>query len=147
MADTTDDFEGIVSGLADSPFYGAVQEAQAKLHRENPGSWIDVKTIGHAAWRELTPIQRAQALDGLFSAYVRRVNDERRAARLDQAAAEVKTYLEADDEHLLHDALSSVRPIGEETEVNGVCASALANVLDELDLLRHRLAMARRDDT
>jgi hypothetical protein len=123
-----------------------VPEPRRRLDRETPGSWIDVKDIGHAAWRELTPIQQAKSLDGLFVAYVLRINDEQRAARLNQAAAEVKTYLEPDDEHLLYDALSAVRPIGEDTAVDGVCASALANVLNELDLLRHRLAMARQDD-
>ncbi|MER5470843.1 hypothetical protein [Streptomyces sp. NPDC002685] len=140
-------FDEIAADLADSsPFYGAVQEARTKLHREHP-SGVDVTLIGHEAWRQLTPIQQAQALDGLFVAYIVRLHDEERSARLTAAAAEVKTYLEGDDEHILHDALSAVRPIGEETAVDGVCASALANVLDELDLLRHRLAMATRDDT
>ncbi|MFE4701429.1 hypothetical protein ACFRIC_30645 [Streptomyces sp. NPDC056738] len=126
-------------------WYAAVQEAQAKLHREDPGAWIDVKAIGHAAWRELTPVEQAHALDDLFVAYVLRVNDEQRAARLDQAAAEVKTYLVGDDEHILQDQLGTVdRPIAEDTEVK-VCASALANVLDELDLIRHRLSMRDRE--
>ncbi|MFE9432188.1 hypothetical protein [Streptomyces sp. NPDC006640] len=126
-------------------WYAAVQEAQAKLHREDPGAWIDVKAIGHAAWRELTPVEQAHALDDLFVAYIMRIHDEQRADRLDKAAAEVKTYLVPDDEHLLQDALSAVdRPIPEDAEVK-VCASALANVLDELDLIRHRLAM--RDQT
>ncbi|MFJ9376838.1 hypothetical protein [Streptomyces sp. NPDC101455] len=138
------EFDDIASALTNSSvWYAAVQEARAKLHREHPHG-VDVALIGHEAWRQLTPIQQAQALDGLFVAYVVRLHDEERAARLDQAAAEVKTYLEGDDEHILHDALGAVRPIGEDTEV-GVCASALANVLDELDLLRHRLAM--RDET
>ncbi|MFF2511667.1 hypothetical protein [Streptomyces sp. NPDC058086] len=139
-------FDEIAASLADtSAFYGAVQEARAKLHREHPGG-VDVTLIGHEAWRQLTPVQQAQALDGLFVAYIVRLHDEERAAKLNAAAAEVKTYLEGDDEHMLHDALGAVRPIGEDTEVNGICASALANVLDELDLLRHRLAMAKRDD-
>lgn len=132
--------EGIDSG---SDLYAAVQEARSRLHRERPGG-VDVALIGHMAWRELTPLQQARALDGLFVAYIVRLHDEERAAKLDAAAAEAKTYLEGDDEHLLHDALGSVRPIGEDTEVT-VCASALANVLDELDLIRHRLAMRDQD--
>ncbi|MGW2226827.1 hypothetical protein [Streptomyces formicae] len=139
------DFNEIVSEMVSgSDLYAAVQEARTKLHREHPGS-IDVTLIGHEAWRQLTPVQQAHALDGLFVAYIVRLHDEERAAKLDAAAAEAKTYLEGDDEYLLHDALGAVRPIGEDTEVNGVCASALANVLDELDLLRHRLAMTKRD--
>ncbi|WP_405585350.1 hypothetical protein [Streptomyces sp. NBC_01092] len=138
-------FDEIASSIDDSSaFYGAIQEARAKLHREHPGG-VDVTLIGHEAWRQLTPVQQAQALDGLFVAYIVRLHDEERAAKLNDAAAEVKTYLEGDDEHVLHDALSAVRPIGENTEVNGVCASALANVLDELDLLRHRLAMSKSE--
>lgn len=139
-------FDEIASSLADSSsFYGAVQEARTKLHREHPGG-IDVVLIGHEAWRQLTPVQQAQALDGLFVAYIVRLHDEERAARLDTAAAEVKTYLQGDDEHILRDALFGIQPLGEDATVDGVCASALANVLDELDLLRHRLAMAKRDD-
>lgn len=125
-------------------WYGAIQEARSKLHREHP-SGVDVALIGHEAWRQLTPIQQAKALDGLFVAYIVRLHDEERASRLDAAAATVKTYLEGDDEHILYDALGTVgRPIAEDAEV-AVCASALANVLDELDLVRHRLAMARRE--
>lgn len=139
-------FDEIASSLADtSAFYGAIQEARAKLHREHPGG-VDVTLIGHEAWRQLTPVQQAQAFDGLFVAYIVRLHDEERAAKLNAVAAEVKTYLQGDDEHILHDALGTVRPIGEDTEVKA-CASALANVLDELDLLRHRLAMAKHDDT
>ncbi|MEU6344454.1 hypothetical protein ABZ883_26300 [Streptomyces sp. NPDC046977] len=122
----------------------AFREAQAAMHREQPGG-VDVVEIGHRAWRALHPIEQAKALDALFTAYAVRLHDEERAARLDQAAAEVKTYLEGDDEHILQDALNGVRPIGEDTTVDGVCASALANVLDELDLLRHRLAMATKE--
>ncbi|MCX4578147.1 hypothetical protein OHB41_34155 [Streptomyces sp. NBC_01571] len=135
------DFNQIVSGMAgNTDLYAAVQEARAKLHREHPHG-VDVAKIGYEAWRQLTPVQQAQSLDGLFVAYIVRLHDEERAARLDAAAAEVKTYLEGDDEHLLHDALSGIRrPIDEEAEIN-VYASALSNVLDELDLLRHRLAM------
>lgn len=123
-------------------WYAAVQEASARMHREQPGG-VDVAAIGHEAWRQLTPLQQAQALDGLFVAYIVRLHDEERAALLDQAAAEAKTYLQDDDEYLLHDALNAVRPITADTKVNGVCATALASVLDELDLLRHRLAMAK----
>ncbi|MFJ7242359.1 hypothetical protein ACIQWB_35270 [Streptomyces olivaceus] len=139
-----DGFAEITAAIdSDNVFHGAIQAARTKLHNQQPGG-VDVALIGHEAWRQLTPIQQAHALDGLFVAYILRLHDEERSRRLDQAAAEIKTYLEGDDEHLLQDALGTVRPIGEDTEVT-VCASALANVLDELDILRHRLAMAKRD--
>jgi hypothetical protein len=118
----TDDFEDIVTSAADSTgFYAAVQEASAELLREHPGG-VDVVQIGHRAWKQLTPVQQAHALDGLFRAYVVQVGEEERAAQLDQAAADVKTYLEADDEYLL------------------------SNVWDALALLRHRLAMAKKGE-
>ncbi|MDH2392350.1 hypothetical protein QCN29_26945 [Streptomyces sp. HNM0663] len=141
-------FDEIASAFTSSTdWYAAVQEAQGRLHREHPRG-IDVAKIGHAAWKQLTPLQQARALDDLFVAYICRLHDEERAAALDAAAAEVKTYLEGEDEYLLHSALNEVRPsgIGTDTVVDGVCASALANVLDELDLLRHRLVMAKASD-
>lgn len=142
------DFEQIASAFtSNTDWYAAVQEARARMHREQPGG-IDVASIGHEAWKQLTPLQRAKTLDDLFVAYICRLHDEERTTALDAAAAEAKTYLEGDDEYILHDALSSVRPsgIGPGTTVAGVCASALSNVLDELDLLRHRLAMAKLQD-
>ncbi|RLL68163.1 hypothetical protein [Streptomyces sp. Z26] len=142
----TDDeqFEDITANLSTtSTLYGAMQEARATMHRAHPGG-IDVTLIGHEAWRQLTPVQRAQALDELFTAYLVRLSEEERYAQLDTQAATVGTYLQLDDEHVLQDALEPARPIREDTEVDGVCASALANVLDELDLLRHRLAQKGR---
>lgn len=148
MADTTDGFDDIVSELSHtSSLYGAVQEARAKLHREHPGG-VDVARIGHEAWRQLTPMQQAQSLDGMFVAYIVRLHDEERAQQLDTAAADkTKTYLEPDDEHILADSLAGADSLGPDAQVDGVCASALSNVLSELDLLRHRLAMAKRNDT
>lgn len=137
------DFEETATAFTNSvPWYAAVQEASAELHREKPGG-VDVALIGHRAWRQLTPVEQAHALDDLFVAYICKLHDEQRAARLDDASASVKTYIEGDDEYLLQDALNGVRPISDDTTVDGVCASALSNVLDELDLLRHRLAMAK----
>lgn len=139
------EFNEIASAITNSrDWYAAIQQSRTLLHRENPNG-VDCSTIGHHAWRQLTPIQQAKALPDLFTAYVVRLHEEERAAKL-QATASAKTYLEGDDEYILQDALTSVRPIGEDTTIDGVCASALANVLDELDLLRHRLAMRDRKD-
>lgn len=141
----TPDFNEIAADLANhgDDFYAQYQESRAILQRQNPGG-VDVTKIGQHAWQQITPVQRAHALDGLFQAYFMKIYDEERAARLDTAAAdETKTYLETDDVYLLHDALSGSHPIGEDTEVNRVCASALCNVLAELELLQHRLAMTK----
>lgn len=138
------DLDDVADGFTTSTdWYAAVQQARAQMHREQPGG-VEVAAIGHAAWRQLTPVQQAHALPDLFVAYIVRLHEEERFRQLQDASAEVKTYLEGDDEHLLQDALGAVRPITEATTVDGVCASALANVLDELDLLRHRLAMAKK---
>lgn len=140
------DFDEIASAFTSSTdWYAAVQETRARLHREHPGG-IDVAKIGHEAWKQLTPIQQARALDGLFVAYICRLHDEERHQQLNAAADdETKTYLEADDEHILADSLAGAAPIGPDTQIDGVCGSALANMLSELDLLRHRLAMAKTD--
>lgn len=139
------EFNEIASAITNSTaWYAAVQEARATLHRDNPGG-VDCATIGHHAWRQLTPIQQAKALDDLFTAYVVQQHEEERHTKLSTAEASVKTYLEGDDEYVLHIALETVRPIDDDTKVDGICASALANVLDELDLLRHRLAMLKTE--
>ncbi|WP_432004552.1 hypothetical protein [Streptomyces parvus] len=137
MADNA--FGEIVSGITapGSTLYGAVQEVRAELHREHPGG-IDIVQIGHEAWRRRTPVQQAHALDGLFVAYIVRLHDEERAARLNRDSAGGRTHLEDDDLAILHDAVASAAPIGPDTEIDGVCASALANTLAELELLQHR---------
>lgn len=136
------DFDEIASAFtSNTDWHAAVQEARARLHREHPDG-IDVAKIGHEAWKQLTPIQQAHALDGLFVAYICRLHDEERGTAFDTAAAEVKSYLDGDDEYVLQVALNKARPIGKGTVVDGIDAAALSNVLDELDLLRHRLTMA-----
>ncbi|MFF1743532.1 hypothetical protein [Streptomyces mirabilis] len=130
-------------------FYSLVHAALAVKLREQPtGSSVGLIEIGHAAWRQLTPIEQAHTLDTLFTAYIRRVIDEDRERQLSAAAADdTKTYLEPDDLPLLAECLSYVEVIDDGTQLEGVPASSLHNVLSEIDLLRHRLAMTKRDDT
>jgi hypothetical protein len=137
------DFE-MPEGWSDNDWYAAVQEARTHLARESPHG-VDAKLIGHRAWRQLTPVQQAHALDALFAAYIVRLHDEERAAQLNQADQTVKTFLQGDEEHALQQVLGTVRPITEDTTVR-VSAADLVNILDELDLVRHRLDMARRED-
>lgn len=138
---TDGDFDDIVAMAADpTGLDAAIREATAELLRETPGGATTV-AIGHRAWRQLTPVQQAHALDGLFHAYVLRLNEEDRYDQIAQAAAAVKTYLSGDEEIEMHRALGEVRPISDDTTVT-VSAVDLSNVLDELVLVRHRLAMA-----
>lgn len=135
-------FARIVASPEDSTgLIAAVREASAKLLRKQP-SGVNVVQIGHHAWRQLTPVQQAHALDLLFTAFVLQLNEEDRAGQIGQAAAAVTTYLTGDEEIELHAALGEVRPIDAITPVT-VNALDLSNVLDELELVRHRLAMAK----
>lgn len=128
------DFEDIVSADADSTgLVAAVREATAELLREQPNG-ADVVAIGHRAWKQLTPVQQARALDLLFHAFVLQLTDEDQTSRLADASASVKSYLQG--------ALSAARPIDDDTTVT-VNAADLSNVLDELALIRYRLAMTR----
>jgi hypothetical protein len=145
----TDDekFDDIASAITNSSaWHGAVQQARTEVHRQNPGG-VDLARIGHAAWAKLTPIQQARALPDLFTAYIVRLYEEEREQQLAKAVREQRSYLEPDDEHLLADSLSAVDFTDEAAQVDGVCASALSNLLSEVDLLRHRLNMAQTDGT
>ncbi|WNI16942.1 hypothetical protein [Actinacidiphila sp. ITFR-21] len=139
---TDDTFDDIVTLAGDSTgLIAAVREASAELLRETP-SGVDVVAIGHRAWRQLTPVQQARALDLLFHAFVLQLAEEDRATRVAQGAASVTTYLSGEEEVELHRALGEARPIDDDTSVM-VNAVDLSNVLDELALVRHRLAMAK----
>lgn len=139
------DFDEIATGFTSSNVWrGAVNQASAELHFERPGG-IDVTIIGHRAWKKLTPVEQAEALPDLFSAYIVLLSEREQAEQLAGFEATHETCLEGDDEYLLQDALNGVRPISEDTTVDKVCASALSNVLDEVALLRQRLAKAKSD--
>lgn len=126
-------------------FYSLVQETLRKQREEHAGRSIGLIEIGHAAWRNLTPVEQAHTLDALFTAYITRVIDEEREQALGAAAAsDVKTYLGPDDLPHLAERLGAAGPIGDDTEVE-VYADSLRNILGEIDLLRHRLAMAKND--
>ncbi|MGP4008179.1 hypothetical protein [Streptomyces sp. 4N124] len=136
--DHAEGFDDIVSAISTtSTLHGATQEARARLHREHPGGF-DIARIAHEVWPQLTDVQKVRALEELFTAYVIRLHDEERAARLDRDATSGVTHLEEFDVDVLHDAVAGAAPIGGDTEIDGVCASALHNVLAELELLQHR---------
>lgn len=135
------DFDDIVTAAGDSTgLVAAVREATAELLRETPNG-VDTITIGHRAWKQLTPVQQAHALNPLFHAFVMQLHDEDQSTQIAQATASVKTYLSGEEELELHRALGEVRPLSDDTTVT-VNAVDLSNVLDELVLVRHRLAMA-----
>lgn len=140
MADTTDDFDDIVAGIdTTSGLYAAVQEARAKLRREHPHGY-NLDLVAHEVWPQLSDVAKVRALEVLFTAYVRRLHDEERDMRLNRDAESGVTHLEVDDLAILRDALAGAAPIGSDTEIDGVCGSALLNAIAELELLQHRIA-------
>lgn len=139
-------FEDAVSSFNDSNLlYAAVQEAHAELLREQHEG-VTPEDIGHRAWRTLTPVQQAHALDGLLHVYVMRLHEEEREKQAVRTSETVDTYIEGEEEHDLWTALKDVpRPIEDGATVDGVPAYAVANVLSELALIRRCLAMATQE--
>lgn len=139
-----DDFNEIATGFTSSNIWrGAVHEASAEFHRERPGGG-DVSLIGHRAWKKLTPVEQAEALPDLFSAYIVLLHEREQAEQLSRFEATHETCLTGEEEYELHTALGEVRPITDDTVVK-VSAVDLSNVMDELGLLRTRLAKAKSD--
>ncbi|MFF2077097.1 hypothetical protein ACFVXG_20335 [Kitasatospora sp. NPDC058162] len=135
-------FDGIVpeiqhEGLA---FHAAFNEARQAARRA--GESVDVREYGRRAWQQLTPVQRAYALDGLFGAYFWRIHEEETELRHQADTEAGRTYLHPDDLVTLGESLLYQDGGGEEATVTTL-ASSLSNVLSELDLLRHQLRQAR----
>ncbi|OKI14169.1 hypothetical protein [Streptomyces sp. CB03911] len=128
--------------LDQNAFLGAFNEARQTLLRA--GESVDVCEFGRRAWQQITPLQRAYALDGLFHAYWRAVHDEEEHDRRETKAASATSYLEPGDEDELIEGLLHQTDQEEGATVT-ILAASVANVLAELDLLRHRLEMARAE--
>lgn len=126
---------------------GLYQEVLAEFDRiAKAGKGEVVQNIGLRAWSRLTDEQRHRDWPHALASYVHQVMDEENAKVMDRAVQSATTYLGDFDVTVLSEALHSVRDLignGIEVEIE-VDAQALANVLDELDLLRHRVAMLRQ---
>ncbi|MFJ2580000.1 hypothetical protein [Kitasatospora aureofaciens] len=142
MSKPWETFDSIVSEVRHEghAFHAAFNEVrQASLRTE---ASVDICEYGRRAWQQLTPVQRAYALDGLFAAYFWRIHEEENELR-HQADTEAGTsYLDEGDLLTLHESLLYQDGEGEEATVTTL-ASSLSNVLQELDLLRHQLRNAR----
>jgi hypothetical protein len=110
----------------------------------------DTSLIGLRAWQRLDPQAQARQMPSLLGCYVRRVIDEENSRLLDRAARDTgKSYLGDFDLDSLTDSLFGVRELlghGIDVDVT-VNAEALANVLAELELVQHRLAMRSEPGT
>lgn len=124
-------------------WYAQFLESRAELMRRYPGGF-NTALVGQHAWMRLTPEQRLHALPGLWSAYYQVIAQEEHAQRLNAAAADSTTsYLGDNDEAVLNLSLTDADLTDPDAPLIEVDARALHNVLAELDLLRHRLAMTR----
>lgn len=136
-----DDVVGVMKrpGMA---FDAAFNEVRARAHRSDEA--LEISVFGERAWAEITPMERALALPGLFRAYYWQVyNEETERQRKDDTAAG-RTYLEPDDLVTLSESLFYQERDGETDTVTTI-ASSLSNVLAELALLQHQLAEARTE--
>ena len=144
MTNHWETFAGIVpeiqyEGLA---FHAAFNEVrQASLRTE---ASVDVREYGRRAWQQLTPVQRAYALDSLFSAYFWRINEEETELRHQADTKAGKSYLHPDDLLTLNESLLYQDGDGEGATVTTI-ASSVSNVLQELALVKHQLLNARAE--
>lgn len=119
------------------PLYAAVLATQDCLLRDPAGTTFE--EIGTVAWRSLTKAEQRGALPRVLGAYVHLVHDEERARRLDREARDTThTYLGEFDAGCLWDAATLSPDTAGEVPAD---RQALLNVLCELELLQHRLAI------
>lgn len=125
--------------LQTPPLYQAILDVTA----ENGDGECTLDAIGMVAWERLSGVQRRDALSSLLTVYVTRVREEESSLRLERAAGDdTHTYLAEFDMAMLWDAaLTPANAFGEVP----ADIDALRNVLCELELLQHRLAMRDAD--
>lgn len=118
------------------PLYAAVLETNKALY-----NGMTTERLGLVAWGALTPLQQAEALPYILGVYVHRVYEDERMRRLDRHAADTThTYLDDADTLTLWDAVHD-----SSTDEVFTDRAALLNVLCEVELLQHRLAMRDTD--
>lgn len=142
MSEEFDFEEALATALP--PLYAAILKIQTRLLSES-NDGVDARQIGNAAWESLTFVERIEAMPQLLGAYVHVVYEEERLKRLQQRAEDsAHTYLEDSDVSVLWDSA-----LGVPDEDGEVAADrrALLNVLCELELLTHRLAMRESSET
>jgi len=125
--------------LDQPPLYEAIVNVRA----ENVGAEVTTDVVAMCAWERLSGQQRREALPMLLTVFAMRVHDEEHSRQLDAAARdETHTYLAEFDMAMLWD--SAATPANAFGEVPADIDS-LRNVLCELELLQHRLAMRDND--
>jgi hypothetical protein len=126
------------------PLYAAILDVVGRA-LVNDGDSVSLEGAGLQAWQHLSPVERAESLPALLGAYTRLVHDEETSKRMERRANDsTHTYLDDLDTTLLWEATQS--PADRQGQVRAE-RNALLNVLCELDLLQHRLAMRDADPT
>lgn len=117
-----------------SPLYAAVLRVL-----KDPADSGTTDEIGLRAWQSLSWDQRRGDLPFALGAYVGRVIDDENSRRLDEAAADrTHSYLDDHDWASVWDSAMGDPDYHGDVEVN---RQSLINVVYELELLQHRLAM------
>lgn len=120
-------------------FYQAVLKAFEDLPQQPSG--VETKFLGMAAWHSLTREQQADQLPVVLGAYVQLVHDEEHEMQAEEAAADsTRTYVRVEDIATLWDSVDDRQNQFGEVPAH---RQALLNVLCELELLQHRLAMTK----
>lgn len=119
-----------------SPLYTAV----LRVLRGSEGE--TTTEVGLRAWWLLPVEQRLEELPNALGAYVARVADEERSRQMDEVAVDrTHTYLDGHDMAMAWDAALADPDQHDEIPVD---RQALINILCEVELLQHRLAMRER---
>lgn len=119
------------------PLYAAVIAAFDRLVSNGRGATFE--EIGVEAWRNIDRTDRTAALPLILGAYANLVRDEEESKRITVLAADrTHSYLDHDDVAMLWDSALDKPDRFDEVGAN---QQALMNVLSELELLQHRLAM------
>lgn len=137
------DFDEIAEGIATAGLHSQILASSQLLHKQYPGG-LNIDVIGLHAWNELDEAQRKAELPHLLGCYVRRVSEEENARNMEVAVRDTtKTYIDDFDVTILWEDLYPVlHKIGKGVDIEvTVNAGSLVNVLSELSLLQHRLAM------
>jgi hypothetical protein len=138
------DFEVLAEDMLEPGLYRKVLDEFDKLAGKAGAS---VNLIGQRAWAQLTEEQQRHQWPHVLGAYVRVVMDEENDRLAERNARDLtKNYADSDDVTSLSDSLFAVEKLlghGIELTVE-VDAQALSNVVAEVELLQHRVAMLRQ---
>lgn len=155
------DFDKVVAGFDTSGLQAAYR--QAEQHYDNTfreGGYYRAEVVEHA-WNKLDAEQKKQALWDLFNAYDHQTQAIRKWVELQDMAPEHNTYLQPGDLEIIEDTLSGA--LAMETfgtsDTDGpprsldeifpggmlpIDSNLLQRLISELELLRHRQAMATK---